>query len=126
MRLVRVLVATLTAALLGTGLLAASPATADDRPKRVIEVDWTQKDWRTFKLVGTVENHANGKVLIQKKQCGTCKWKTVNKVRTNDRSKFRTKIYGPRTKGKWSWRVRVNAQDGYARSYSEKIATYLD
>lgn len=119
--LTAVLTALLTATLLVGG---ASPAGANARVERAIELDLTQKDWRTFKLVGTVEALVDGKVLIQRKKCQKCSWRTVTKERTNEKTRFKTKIYAPQT-GKWLWRVRVNAQDGWDRSYSEKIATYL-
>lgn len=124
MRTIRALIALLASLLLGVSLTAALPAAGEELPQRVIEVSTKQKDWRTFVLKGTVQDHAEKKVLIQKKKCGKCKWKIVDKTKTNDRSKFRAKIYAP-VKGKWFWRAKVNGYGGYAPSYSEKIATYL-
>lgn len=123
MRAFRTLIAMLTAVLLSAGLLTAAPASAEN-PTRIIEVDWTQKDYRTFKLKGTVEEHAQGKILLQRKKCGKCGWKTVKKLKTDRRTRFVTNIYAPRNRGKWLWRIRVNAQDGWARSFSQNVATY--
>ncbi|WP_104105626.1 hypothetical protein [Nocardioides sp. 616] len=127
MRAFRALTALIVAVLLGTSLLG--PATAHarntDNPKRIVEVNAEKKlDYRSFRYKGTVEALPNGKVLLEKKSCGKCKWKTVKKLKTNDAGKFRTKIFTP-NKGKWLWRTRVNAQGGYARSYSRKIATFF-
>ena len=125
MRIFRALTALLTAVLLGSSMLAVAPAQADDRPTRNIEWNTTQKDWRTFKLKATVEALPNGKAIIEKKACGKCKWKKLKKVKTNDRSILKTKIYSPRTSGKWLYRIRVNAQDGYAMSRSTRIGVIL-
>ncbi len=125
MRTFRALLVTITALLLGGSLLAGVPAHADDRPTRAIEWTTTQKDWRTFQLKATVENLPDGKAVIEKKACGKCKWKKARKVKTNEKGVLKTKIFAPRTKGKWLWRVRINARDGYARSYSTRIGAIL-
>jgi hypothetical protein len=126
MRVFRALTALIVAVLLGTSLLGPSAASAaSDAPKRVVEVNADKKlDYRSFRYKGVVEALPNGKVLLQKKACGKCSWKTVKKLKTNDAGKFRTKIFTP-NKGKFLWRTRVNAQDGYARSYSRQIATFF-
>lgn len=129
MKFFRLLQSAVLAALLGLALGVTAPAqatdaAADSRPQRVIEWKEKQKDWRTFLIKGKVQDLAGGKVLVQKKKCRACQWKTVRKVRTNDRTRFRTKIYAPRT-GKWFWRFQVRGGDGYARSRSIKIVMYL-
>lgn len=141
MRTFRAFLATLTTVLLALGLLSIAPAAtasttataaapaatvaADPKPKRTFQLRVKRKDWRTSKVIGKVEALEKGKVLVQKKKCGKCKWKTVRKVKTNKKTRFTTKIYAPR-KGRWFWRFRVNPQDGWARSFSKKLGTWLN
>lgn len=135
MKMFRLLHSALLALLVGL-VLVAVPAHASDEPpattptvttslpQRVITWEEKQKDWRTFLIKGKVQDLVDGKVLVQKKECRSCKWKTVRKVRTDERTRFRTKIFAPE-KGKWFWRFQVNADATYARSRSIKIAMYL-
>jgi hypothetical protein len=124
MRVFRALIATLAALLLSGSLLTA-PAHADDRPKREIQWETTQTSWRAFKLKATITDMVEGKAVIQLKKCGKCGWKKFKKVDVNSRGVVKTKIFAPTKKGKWLYRVQVNAQDGYARSRSSKIGVLL-
>lgn len=133
MPIVRTLAAVSTAALLGVSTLSVAPASAGQAlPKRTIAearpAD-NQVSFNTFKLKGTVtEIQADGvtylpyagKVHIQKKACPkkSCKWKTVRKVKTNAKGKYFTKIQAPRT-GRWKWRVKVKASNGYGTTKGE-------
>ena len=66
-------------------------------------------------LDGTALPYANQKVKILKKKCGTCKWKIVKKVKTNDNGIFKTRIYAPE-QGRWKWRSKVDHSNGYGNT----------
>ena len=126
MRKFRAVLAVLVAALLVGGVLAAG-ATAGSLPKRIIDEvnpDTKQVSYNAFKLKGTVMEpqidgsllpYANGKVKILKKKCGSCKWKVVKKVKTDETGKFKTRIYAP-SKGRWKWRSKVDHSNGYGNT----------
>ncbi len=127
MRMLRTVLAALVAVLLTVGLGAATvaPAGAAAGVKRIIEEENpndAQVTFSAFKLKGnitqpladgTVTPYADGTVKLQKKTCGTCKWKTTKKIRTNDNGTFKTRIFAPR-EGRWKWRVKVPASEGFA------------
>lgn len=128
MRIIRTVIAALLAALLGMSAIAAAPAQADQAlPKRTITEQPPsehQINFNTFRLKGAVTElqadgvtslpYAEKKVQLQKKACpkSSCKWKTVKKVKTNEVGKYKTKIFAPRS-GRWKWRVKVKASNGY-------------
>ena len=128
MRIIRTVIIGLLATLLSLSAFAAAPVQADQAlPKRTItEVtpDTSQQiDFDTFKLNGVVTElqadgvtylpYAEKKVQLQKKACAKgCNWKTVNQVKTDATGKYKTKIHTPRT-GRWKWRVKVKASNGY-------------
>ncbi|HEY0642810.1 MAG TPA: hypothetical protein VGD39_05275 [Nocardioides sp.] len=126
MRVFRTVLATLVAALLVVGVLSVS-ATAGSAPKRIIDEvppKEHQVSYNAFKLKGTVSEpqldgtvlpYANQTVKILKKKCGSCKWKTVKKVKTNDSGVFKTRIYAPE-KGAWRWRSKVDHSNGYGNT----------
>ena len=81
-----------------------------------------QIDFRTFALKGRVEEpqadgtllpYADRKVVLQKRSCKGCAWKSAKVLKTNDRGVYRPRIVAPRT-GRWYWRVRIKASGGYA------------
>ena len=127
MFVIRTVIAALLAALLGLGALAA-PVQADRAlPKRTLSEQppgENQIDFRTFRLKGTITElqvdgvtflpYAERAVQLQKKVCvrASCPWKTIKKIKTNELGKYRTTIYSPRT-GRWQWRIKVKASDGY-------------
>ena len=129
MRTFRTVLAALVAALLVAGVLSTS-ASAGSLPKRIIDEvppDTKQVSYNAFKLKGTVMEpqldgtmlpYANQQVKILKKKCGSCKWKTVKKVKTNDSGVFKTRIYAP-DKGRWKWRSKVDHSDGYGNTKGE-------
>jgi len=125
MRIVRALIATLTALLLGSALLGSVPAHADDRPVRTITWETTQKTYRAFQLKATISDMVEGKAVIQQKKCGKCPWKKYKKIKVNERGVAKTRIVAPKTKGKWLYRVQINAQDGFARSRSTRIGVIM-
>ena len=106
MRKFRAVLAALIAALLIGGALATGAA-AGSLPKRIIDEvppGTKQVSYNAFKLKGTVmEPQADGTLLpyaeqrvkILKKKCGTCKWKTVKKIKTDETGAFKTRIYAP-------------------------------
>jgi len=128
MSIIRTVIAGLLAALLGMSVIASAPAQADQAlPKRTITEQPPgehQINFNTFKLKGLVQElqvdgvtflpYAEKKVQLQKKACARkgCNWKTVKQVKTNELGKYKTKIFAPRT-GRWKWRVKVKASNGY-------------
>jgi hypothetical protein len=136
MRTLRTVLAALVAALLVAGVLSAS-ASAGSQPKRIIDEvppDTKQVSYNAFKLKGTVMEpqldgtllpYANQQVKILKKKCGSCKWKTVKKIKTNDSGVFKTRIYAPE-KGRWKWRSKVDHSNGYGNTKGEVWTLYFD
>jgi hypothetical protein len=134
MRIIRTVTVGLLAALLGMSAFVAAPVQADQAlPKRTITEEPPgehQLNFNTFRLKGIVSElqadgvtylpYANQKVQLQKKACPkkTCKWKTVDQVKTDETGKYKTKIYAPRT-GRWKWRVKVKASNGYGTTKGE-------
>ena len=136
MRMFRAVLAALVAALLVTGALSAG-AGAAAAPKRIIEEEPPrdhQVSYNAFKLKGTVSEpqldgtllpYANQQVKILKKKCGSCKWKTVKKVKTNDAGVFKTRIFAPE-KGRWKWRSKVDHSNGYGNTKGTVWTLYFD
>ena len=126
MRTFRAVLAAFVAALLVAGALSTG-ATAGSSPKRIIDEEPPrdhQVSYNAFKLKGTVSEpqldgtllpYANQKVKILKKACGTCKWKTVKKIKTDETGAFKTRIYAPE-KGRWKWRSKVDHSNGYGNT----------
>ena len=127
MRMIRTVLATFVAAvlLLGVGAVALAPAGASSLPKRVI-VEENPNDhkvsFNAFRLKGNITQpmpdgtyvrYVDSPVKLQKKKCQKCGWKGVKTLTTNQYGTFKTRIYAPRT-GRWKWRVKVPASDGYA------------
>jgi hypothetical protein len=128
MRIIRTVIAGLLAALLGLSVFAAAPVQADQAlPKRTIveeEPNDHQIGFNVFRLKGVVSElqadgvtylpYADQKVQLQKKACPkkSCKWKTVDQLKTDETGKYKSKIFAPRT-GRWKWRVKVKASNGY-------------
>ena len=136
MRKFRAVLAALVAALLVGGVLATG-ATAGSLPKRIIDEvppGTKQVSYNAFKLKGTVmEPQADGTLLpyadqrvkILKKKCGTCKWKTVKKIKTDDAGAYKTKIYAPE-KGRWKWRSKVDHSNGFGNTKGKIWTLYFD
>ena len=134
MRIIRTVIAGLLAALLGLSAFAAAPVQADlALPKRTITEEPPgdhQLNFNTFKLKGVVTElqadgvtylpYADQKVQLQKKACPkkSCHWKTVHQIKTDETGKYKTKIYAPRT-GRWKWRVKVKASNGFGTTKGE-------
>jgi hypothetical protein len=136
MRKFRVVLAALVAALLVGGVLMTS-ASAGSLPKRIIDEERPgdhQVSYNAFKLKGTVTEpqadgtllpYANQKVKILKKACGTCKWKTVKKIKTNDSGIFKTRIFAP-DRGRWKWRSKVDHSNGFGNTKGKVWTLYFD
>ncbi len=136
MRKFRAVLAALVAALLVGGMLMSS-ASAGSQPKRIIDEKRPgdhQVSYNAFKLKGSVmEPQADGTLLpyadqrvkILKKKCGTCKWKTVKKIKTNEVGVFKTRIYAPE-KGRWKWRSKVDHSNGYGNTKGKVWTVYFD
>jgi hypothetical protein len=136
MRKFRVVLAALVAALLVGGVLMTS-ASAGSLPKRIIDEERPgdhQVSYNAFKLKGTVMEpqadgtmlpYANQRVKILKKACGTCKWKTVKKIKTNESGIFKTRIFAPE-KGRWKWRSKVDHSNGFGNTKGKVWTLYFD
>ena len=93
-----------------------------------------QVSYNAFKLKGTVMEpqvdgsllpYANQRVKILKKSCGTCKWKTVKKIKTNDSGIFKTRIFAPE-RGRWKWRSKVDHSNGFGNTKGKVWTVYFD
>ncbi|HEV2797698.1 MAG TPA: hypothetical protein VGV65_08765 [Nocardioides sp.] len=136
MRKFRAVLAALVAALLVGGVLATG-ATAGSLPKRIIDEvppGTKQVSYNAFKLKGTVmEPQADGTLLpyadqrvkILKKTCGTCKWKTVKKIKTDETGAYKTRIYAPE-RGRWKWRSKVDHSNGFGNTKGKVWTLYFD
>lgn len=139
MRMFRTIVSALLASLLSVALVGAAGASeVADRaqPKRIIEEKPPrdhQVSYNAFKLKGKVtEPQVDGtllpyvgKVKVQKKACGGCKWKTVKKLKTNANGAYKTKIYAP-DKGRWKWRSKVDHSNGFGNTKGNIWTLYFD
>jgi hypothetical protein len=135
MRVFRAVLAAFVAALLVTGVLGMS-ASAGSAPKRIIDEEPPrdhQVSYNAFKLKGVVSEpqldgtllpYANQPVKILKKKCGTCSWKVVKKVMTDETGLFKTKIYAPE-EGRWRWRSKVDHSNGYGNTKGEVWTLYF-
>ena len=136
MRKFRAVLAALVAALLVGGGLATG-ASAGSLPQRIIDEvppGNKQVSYNAFKLKGTVMEpqvdgtllpYADQKVKILKKACGSCKWKTVKKIKTDETGAFKTKIYAPQ-KGRWKWRSKVDHSNGFGNTKGKVWTLYFD
>ena len=135
MRVFRAVLAAFVAALLMTGALSTG-ATAGSLPQRIIDETPPgnkQVSYNAFKLKGSVMEpqldgtllpYANQKVKILKKKCGSCKWKTVKKIKTDDAGVFKTRIYAPE-KGRWKWRSKVDHSNGFGNTKGKVWTLYF-
>ena len=138
MRMIRTVLAAFVAAVLvlGVGAVALAPAGASSAPKRVIDEEPPSENkvsFNAFRLKGnitqplpdgTFARYVDGPVKLQKKTCQKCRWKVVKTMKTNQYGTFKTRIYTPRT-GRWKWRVKVPASDGYATTKGKVWTTYF-
>lgn len=124
-------IAAVLAAVLGFATFSslAAPAGAEETAATTVtKTPWilTETDpndhklsWNAFRMKGSVSEvgadgiavpYAKGKVMVQKKACGKCKWKTIKKIKTNDSGAYRTRIFASTT-DTWRWRVRVKGDE---------------
>ena len=140
MRIIRTVATGLLATLVGLGVAVAGPTTASNaaaKPERILtEVppDGHQVAYNAFRLKGKVLNPQadgsaavpfQGKVLLTKKACKTCKFKTVRKVKVNEKGVFKTRLTVPE-RGRWVWRVKVKSNSVYATTLGEKWTLFFD
>jgi len=132
MRIVRTLTSTALATTLGAASLASfAPAqAATSGAERALKLERIleekppadhQVSVNAFLLKGTVlEPQLDGitvlpyvgKVMVQKKTCKKCKWKTVKKTKTSSEGKYKAKIYAP-LRGRWKWRAKIKGNSTY-------------
>jgi hypothetical protein len=130
MRIFRTVATGLLAGLVGLGAVVAGPTTASNaeqsKPKRIItEKSPKQVAYDAFRLKGKVENpQADGTLLLTKKACKTCKFKTVRKIKVNEKGVFKARLGVP-DRGRWKWRVKVKSNATYATTYGEKWTLFF-
>lgn len=139
MRIFRTAATGLLATVVGLGAVVAGPTTASNaaaKPERIItEVPPAghQVAYNAFRLKGTVSNPQvdgtvlpfQGKVLLTKKACKTCAFKTVRKVKVNEKGVFKTRLTVP-NRGRWTWRVKVKGNSVYKTTLGEKWTLFFD
>jgi hypothetical protein len=139
MRIFRTAATGLLATVVGLGAVVAGPTTASNaaaKPERIItEVPpgGHQVAYNAFRLKGTVSNPQvdgtvlpfQGKVLLTKKACKTCKFRTVRKVKVNEKGVFKTRLTVP-NRGRWTWRVKVKGNSVYKTTLGEKWTLFFD
>jgi hypothetical protein len=139
MRIFRTVATGLAATLVGLGVVAAGPTAATNaasKPERIItEVPPAghQVAYNAFRLKGKVLNPQadgttvpfTGKVLLTKKACKGCRFRTVRKVKVNDKGVFKTRLTVP-NQGRWTWRVKVKSNQTYRTTTGEKWTLFFD
>lgn len=139
MRTFRTAATGLMAVLVGLGVAVAGPTTASNAQAKVERViterppDEKQVAYNAFQLKGKVENPQvdgtllpfQGKVLLTKKACKTCKFRTVRKVKVNEKGVFKTRLVVP-DRGRWIWRVKVKGNSTYKTTTGEKWTLFFD
>jgi hypothetical protein len=125
------------ASLVGLAAVAAGPTTASSaqqaKPERIItETPPVQVAYNAFRLKGKVRNPQadgtlvpfQGKVLLTKKACKTCKFRTVRTINVNDKGVFKARLTVP-DRGRWKWQVKVKGNDTYATTTGEKWTLFF-
>jgi hypothetical protein len=138
MRNFRTVATGVLASLVGLAAVVAGPTTASNaqqsKPERVIsETPPKQVSYNAFRLKGKVENPQvdgtlvpfQGKVLLTKKACKTCKFKTVRKIKVNDKGVFKARLTVP-DRGRWKWQVKVKSNATYATTKGEKWTLFFN
>ena len=139
MRIFRTVATGLLATLVGLGVAVAGPTTASNAQAKVARVITErppaekQVAYNAFQLKGKVENPQvdgtllpfQGKVLLTKKACKTCKFRTVRKVKVNDKGVFKARLTVP-DRGRWTWRVKVKGNSTYKTTTGEKWTLFFD
>ena len=139
MRSIRTVTTGLAATVVGLGVVLAGPTVASNaasKPERVIaEVPPAdhQVAYNAFRLKGTVSNPQvdgtvlpfQGKVLLTKKACKGCTFRTVRKVKVNDKGVFKARLTVP-DRGRWTWRVKVKGNATYKTTTGEKWTLFFD
>lgn len=139
MRTFRTAATGLLAMLVGLGVAVAGPTTASNAQAKVERViterppDEKQVAYNAFQLKGKVENPQvdgtllpfQGKVLLTKKACKTCRFRTVRKVKVNEKGVFKTRLVVP-DRGRWIWRVKVKGNSTYKTTTGEKWTLFFD
>lgn len=74
---------------------------------------------------GTVKpSWGNKTVTLQKKACGTCKWKPVASKRTGSKGGWSFRVYYPSKVGPtWRWQVVLKAAGDFEKSFSNQLTT---
>lgn len=129
-RLVGVVTALLLALSLGAGSAAnAKPAASSSGlssaagkalPKRNLNDNLVQRNGKLF-MKGKVDpSYKRRIIVVQRKDCKSCGWHRVAKVRTSSTSRFSYQMGAPR-KGAWFYRAFAKRYNGYGKSWSNYI-----
>jgi hypothetical protein len=75
-----------------------------------------------FRLSGSVEpSYRQRPVVLQRKECPTCRWRTVARKDSTDRSRWSFTISSATFSGKRWFRAVVPADDQYVRSFGARV-----
>jgi hypothetical protein len=75
-----------------------------------------------FRLSGSVEpSYRQRPVLLQRKDCPTCRWRTVTRKDSTNRSRWSFTISSSTFSGKRWFRAVVPADDQYVRSFGDRV-----
>ncbi|GGO78083.1 hypothetical protein [Nocardioides deserti] len=121
-RLVASLIALVVMA--ATPLALAAPATAADKVKREIRVQGIEPKPNKFFIKGAVETgtYPKSKLVMMRKPGGTKNWKTFTTFKTDGKSKFRVRVFGPaRGQQKVCYKVKAPSSKKYKTSFSKSL-----
>ncbi|MPZ63083.1 MAG: hypothetical protein GEU93_17685 [Propionibacteriales bacterium] len=103
----------------GTLLYEATRGMRTTRVVRRVPDSMSQVAPERFRYRGSVEpSYAERRVLLQRKACTSCRWNTVQRTQTNDRSRWRFTINTSGYSGRRWFRAVVPGDKFYARSVS--------
>lgn len=127
MRLLVATVALVVAAPLALGSATAVADTAapdTDQAKKSRTIYLKGKEPKPGKFVAygrTTPNYENRKVIVQRKLKSATKWGNYKTIKTNSKSKYRTRIGALNRKGIVCYRIKIKGNKTFKTSYSRNI-----
>ena len=107
-------------ATLVTAVPAGAGTTGDEQ--RSISIRGVEPREDRFFIKGRVEpSYENRAATIQRKIGRSGEWSAWKDFRTNDRSRYRERVRALRRVGRVFYRVRIDASDGFRRSFSSVV-----
>lgn len=89
---------------------------------RRIRDSLTQRADGRFAFSGSVSpSYAGKKVVIHRKECSSCRWRTVSSTQTGSTSRWRSVLSGPTRRGSWYFRAMVPGDIAFTTSYGDHI-----